>query len=525
MGRLKLLLPILVTIVLSAVAVLGTEPSDRPYFTAGQPMIAGEKVVMTWSPIPGAKSYRVHLNGALLDTVNGTSFITSLPEVEGIYSYQVSALLGDGRESELSMPGSVQVRRVAPPGNLYAQVVSRYRSVDILWDVVPEAVNYRVYRGEAGEALVEVGVTADHTYRDRNVRAGVWYVYAVSSVDVSGKEGPRSRELDVEIDPFSETASDRNTPAVPLNGRHLSVEELLNIDSINGTPLDNVSYLGAGDYGGIWVVVPSAREIHQLDSSGKAVFTAGGREFGRREKNIIPHKMDVGPEGRIYVSDVKQGTVACLDSGGQVVWKLALEAPDRSNILVWNGFPDSYPDLDPAPSSILSLPQEIWVTDQRFQLIYRVSHDGKLLGYITHYRKNNDVWRFRRIGEVGLTSEGVFLVTFPLVNKIIGLDETLSVAFEVDGSRMSGVQRLFSVHGIQAADDGRLLITDPARGIISVYRARDGAYMNYIAGRDAEKAMVLNKPAMSVFDSKGRIWVSVEGEDRIAVFRPAGADE
>ena len=525
MGRFKLLLTILVAFVLLSAVNLWTAVSQRPGFLPGQPVIAGEKVVMTWSPVPGAESYRIYLNGTPLTAVTVPSFITSLPEEEGVYSYQVSALLAGDRESELSLPGVVQVKHVEPPENLYAEVVSRYRSVDIVWDVVPGAVNYRVYRAEAGEVLEELGVTADHTYRDGDVRVGVWYVYGVSSIDVSGKESPRSASLDVEVNPFQPSSRGWNAPAIPLKDKHLPVEEVLSIDSIDGTSLDSVSYLGAGDSGGIWVVIPSAREIHQLDASGSGAFTVGRRAFGRHEENIIPYKMDVGPEGRIYVSDVKQGAVASVNTEGKVVWKLMLKTPDRSNTLIWNGFPDSYPDLTPAPSSVLCLPEEIWVTDQRFQLIYRISYDGKLVGYLTHYRKGEDTWRFRRIGEIGLAGDGRFLVTFPLVRKIIGLDETFSVVFEIDSSRLSGIQRFLSVHGVQVTGDDRLVVTDPARGIVSIYRAGDGKYMNYVSGQDSEKALVLNKPAMGVFGPKGRIWVSVEGEDRIAVLKPVGKKE
>jgi len=365
--------------------------------------------------------------------------------------------------------------------------------------------------------MERLAVVSDPLYRDTAVQPGVWYFYSVTATDSSGVEGPRSGELNIEIDPVKASKVPSSTAVLPVQRKAMAVKEAFDITSLNGAALDDVSYLGAGPDGNVWMVLPGARMIHLLDPSGKVVSTIGPAVFESREFNFVPHKLDTGPDGRIYVSDVQHGAVACLSSRGDVIWKKYLVTPPHLNTKAWNGFPVYYPSLRSTPSSVLCLPGELWVSDQRFQLVYRLTYDGEIIDYLTHYVKGGSTWRLRRIGELGHTSDNRLLITFPLVRKVIGLDDSSQVVFEIDGSGSSENYRFLAIHGMDVTDDGAILVTDPASGNLVVFSAADGEYIHHLSSEDVYNPLALRAPAMSVVDSKGRTWVYAAGEQRIVV--------
>ena len=160
-------------------------------------------------------------------------------------------------------------------------------------------------------------------------------------------------------------------------------------------PTNDISLANA-----IWVVLPREREIHAMNASGMVVSSLGPDKIDSAGKGFIPHKMDLAPDGRLVVSDARNGMVACFNRKGDLLWSRRLDSPSPDEKSVWEGFPPGMKGLSPTPSSVLVFPGEIWVTDQRLQLIYRLSMEGDLRGYITHYRKGGDTWRLRRVGEL-----------------------------------------------------------------------------------------------------------------------------
>jgi len=484
------------------------------------PVIAGNQVLLSWITVSDAEFYHVYLNGKKIAVVQVPPFFAPLPGESGTYTYQVSGVNAYGEEGEMSTPGIVEIKRVEAPENVFVQVGSDYQSVDLAWDSVPNAFKYSIYRGEEGGAMERLAVISNPRYRDTSVLPGIWYFYSVTATDPSGIEGPRSDELDIEIDSVRASQVAMSTTTIPVKRKALAVEEVFDITDLNGTKLNDVSYLGTGPDGTIWVVLPKAREIHQLDSTGNIELTIGPAVFESREINITPHKLDVGPKGRIYVSDVHHGAVVCLNNRGDVVWKRYLKPPPQLNMKVWNGFPSYYPNLRPTPSSVLCLPGELWITDQRFQLVYRLNYDGDILDYLTHYVKGNNAWRFRRVGELGHTSNGRFLITFPLIRKILGMDEKSQVVFEIDGSGMSENYRFLAIHGVNITNENTMLVTDPASGSLVVFNAVDGEYIYHLSQETNFEPLGLIKPTMSAIDSRGRSWVYVAGENRITVLEP-----
>lgn len=119
-----------------------------------------------------------------------------------VYRIQTFAKLADNREAESDSSQEVSITPEdqfppAVPGGLRATTTSN--SVELTWESNTEAdlAGYRIYRAMPGGAFEKIADLATlPTYSDRAVEQGKRYQYAVSSVDQSGNESPRSAPVE-----------------------------------------------------------------------------------------------------------------------------------------------------------------------------------------------------------------------------------------------------------------------------------------------------------------------------------------
>ncbi len=403
--RLVILLLVALPVSLLPVRVHASAP-EPPVILPGFPLIAGDNAVIAWSPVPGAASYKVYRDGTFLEGVAGTGYASSLPTSGDEVRFQVSAVSESGEESRPSAPGVVRIRKIEAPTEVESSVNPDQPSVFLAWVAVYGALGYNVYRAaETGDTvLLHSGNTP--YLRDRSVRKGARYRYAVAAIDRAGREGARSRWHAVEIPAASQPLrAERKGMGAPGPGRggpptRLAgvFEEAMSIAKVGAAPLGEVSYLGPGPDNVFWVVRPRDRQIHAFNRSGEIVTTVGPSFLDAAEKGFVPHKLAVGPDGRLVVSDARNGAVACFDRDGALRWSRKVHPPPETDPVAWKDFPPEVRSLRPTPSSVLILPDEILVADQRLQLIYRLGHAGEPRGHITHYRTGKDTWRLRRVG-------------------------------------------------------------------------------------------------------------------------------
>ncbi len=113
------------------------------------------------------------------------------------YSYMVQSVvpLGNGRQAESEL-AEVKITPEAPlpaaPAGLVA--VPGSNSIELTWEVPSgDVAGYRLYRALASGAFEKLAeMNGIPTYSDRAVEHGKSYRYAVSAVNSSGREGPRS---------------------------------------------------------------------------------------------------------------------------------------------------------------------------------------------------------------------------------------------------------------------------------------------------------------------------------------------
>jgi hypothetical protein len=164
------------------------------------PVIGGYRIFRT-APGETVNEFSVPINTA---PVKGTTYTDTPPY--GEHEYRVSALASEGPllQSDFSAPARVTFKDlVAPPAPPAITALIETKIVRLLWEAVeaPDLAGYRLYRTEgAGHIdIKEIGtvpltneIVTGTTYADANPNLGIAYRYAVTSIDKSGNESPRT---------------------------------------------------------------------------------------------------------------------------------------------------------------------------------------------------------------------------------------------------------------------------------------------------------------------------------------------
>jgi fibronectin type 3 domain-containing protein len=159
--------------------------------------VSTQSISLTWNPSTDAESgiayYRVFRDGSEIATPPGAGYLDTGLAAGTTHEYRVSAVNGDGLESELSDPASATTEEEVgppPPTGLTATPDGPTR-ITVAW-VAPEggASSYDVYRD--GSFIGSVTSTA---FVDTNLEPGTTYRYSVASVDSEGVSGPLTAEV------------------------------------------------------------------------------------------------------------------------------------------------------------------------------------------------------------------------------------------------------------------------------------------------------------------------------------------
>ena len=180
--------------------------------------VAPDQIDLNWSPSTddesGISLYRVFRDGTEVGTAVSPGYQDSGLEAGTTYEYRVSAVNGEGLESELSDPASATtLDEPGPPApvDLSATPVST-TNVELAWSVPAEGVTgYNVYRDGAF-----VGSVTATTFIDTGLAPETTYRYQVASV-VGEVQGERSAE--VQATTFAE---EDQTPPAPPTGLRLA---------------------------------------------------------------------------------------------------------------------------------------------------------------------------------------------------------------------------------------------------------------------------------------------------------------
>jgi hypothetical protein len=165
------------------------------------PVISGYRIYRT-TPGETIREFAAPLNPS---PVLGTTYTDTPPY--GEHEYRVTAMAAEGPpvlQSSTSEPVRVTFRDLVPPpkpATLTALIETK--TIRLLWDPVdaPDLAGYRLYRSEGmghvdikdiGTVPLMNEIVTLTTYTDANPNLGIAYRYAVTSIDKSGNESPRT---------------------------------------------------------------------------------------------------------------------------------------------------------------------------------------------------------------------------------------------------------------------------------------------------------------------------------------------
>ncbi len=118
------------------------------------------------------------------------------------YSYLVQRIVpvGDGREAESDLTAPVTINPVdtfPPAAPVGLRAIPAPGSIELSWEgnSEPDLAGYHVYRAPPGGSWENIAAANLPGFSDRGVEKGKTYRYAVTAVDRSGNESPRSAEV------------------------------------------------------------------------------------------------------------------------------------------------------------------------------------------------------------------------------------------------------------------------------------------------------------------------------------------
>ena len=150
-------------------------------------------VKLTWGAVKGVHRYAIYRKAVgeskyTRYTVTASTSYTDRNSVNGTYYYyRVMALDANGKAlgDWSSARGITCVRNVTPT---ITGIKNTGSGVRIVWDKVPGAAKYAIYRKAAGESkYIRYTVTASTYYTDTKAVNGTYYYYRLLCLDASGK--------------------------------------------------------------------------------------------------------------------------------------------------------------------------------------------------------------------------------------------------------------------------------------------------------------------------------------------------
>jgi len=179
--------------------------------------ISTESIGLSWSPSTDDESgiayYRVFRDGEEIATPTGAEYQDTGLASGTTYEYRVSAVNGDGLESDLSAVASATtLTDEGPPAptGLTATPLDASQ-IRLAW-TAPEggAAGYNVFRDQ-----VFIGTVMATAFVDTGLEPATTYLYSVASVDADGIQGPLSGQISATTSPTVDVVP----PAAPTGLR------------------------------------------------------------------------------------------------------------------------------------------------------------------------------------------------------------------------------------------------------------------------------------------------------------------
>jgi DNA-binding beta-propeller fold protein YncE len=413
------------------------------------PLLAGPQVILMWTPVPGAKTYKVYLDGKVgLKGITGFQATIPAPKEGGEHLFEVVAVDAKGKEGKKSAPGKIMIVLLEPPREL--QTLSTEEAISIRWGTTKGAVIYDLYRREKGKKEFRLLTSTQETrHSDSKVSKGKTYLYAVKGKDVTGKSSDFSKPVEASLEVVSRVGS-KNFKLIPL-----PVIKKVSYDLEFFYPQD--------------VAVSSDGRV--LVAADKLILFPGEFSEFADTLQLMGGKngfngVGFGKNGEILAAN-QSGKAFVLDpTGGKVLKTLVIPRP-KGGVLKY-GFAErpGNPHMVSNNPSAVDIAQDAdgnyYVTDNTNYRLVKFSPEGKFLATVDFAPKKED-WLVFNPTFVAIDGKGNKFVT--QISDVVVFDKDDKRAGVV-GALGTGVGSFAKVKGLAIDPEGHLLASDVQNGSI-----------------------------------------------------------
>lgn len=447
-------------VILAALLVAGAAGTGRaelpaPSFMPGFPLLAGNQVILMWTPVPGAVKYFVYLNGQKVAESASFQFTLAAPEKSGAHQVAVAGIDGEGKAGKQSAPGTIRIIVIQPPGGLSA--MTSPDSIGVRWEKAEGAMIYNVYRAESEASEKKLVLSTQETLiRDKDVQKGKIYYYWVTSKDSTGRESGFAKPISAKTEVAAEVKKEEVIELVPVRVDY----EIIKPDHPLISPNDMVFSKGK-----LYLVENSGRKILILGPDGNLQGSFG--DSGYLDGQFMSPRGISIMNGKIAVSDELREMILIFDEATNAFVK-EFEIPKK----------DKAKEEKTIPSFLAFTPKgTLVVVDSRNFRIVEMDLDGKALAY---FGEKNSLPQFK-LGAFGsptylnVDKAGRVYVSDKSYGKIHVLGPDLKPLFAIGTDKGVGS---FVDAGKPAIDDknGLVWVADPMLATIQAFGYGDGKY-------------------------------------------------
>ena len=431
-----------------------------PAWRPGFPVRAGASVLLFWTPVAGARSYKLLRKtgaGDFREIYRGTgiTFTDTAAPPDTPLAYKVTALL-DGKESAPSPVAIVRPEEPIKPPEVTGAIPDG-GTITLRWTLPQGAAFSNVYRAlsESGPYSM-VASSASNTFVDSKVEKEKIYYYRISAVDRFGKESVQSRPLQASLS--------GKTAGVSAGKPVLRMAKFLS--SFRGEeryPLEQPSEIGVAPGGELFVL--ERRNIQFFDADGN---------YLRR----LRFAREWGAAG--WAGFDRDGTLLLSSHADQVVRRIGDDGKMTGEIR----YPPAVPGMRNNPNGVaVDNAGHYWILDgARAQVIKTdgkgdpISILGRLPGtYDMKDRRESDLPSATRIYRN--PHDGILYVVLGASSEIKAIDPGTGNVSRTFGGLGTANEKFQAVGGIAFRGNGNLLILDPLVPVVKEFD-RD---CNYVA--------------------------------------------
>ncbi len=452
---------VLAVFVMSAGAA-GAAPPSTPQFMPGFPLIAGNLVMVMWTPVPGATSYNLYMNGKVVGKgLAMPPYQFPTPEAAGDYELEMTALGPDGSESGKSPGRKISIVKLLPPKDIATLVGEK--NIGFRWTNQPGAIVTDVYRSEKvnGDYIL-IGSFQDARFSDGKVETGKVYHYKFRSKDISGKESDFSPVITLSL--AKAAVSENKVAQLKLKKSKVT----LIAPSVPFVPND---------------LIVEGEEIFVLDRSGQGIKVYGlDGKFLRKIGNngYLPGQF-IYPSGfhrlsnrNFVISDNSRKVIMILTPEGELVkeWKFPVPA----------GAAEARPNKLSVNSK-----DEIVVVDDTNTFLVKFSAKGELLGRFggKYGDKNVGPEFFVGIGSIDFDSRDNLYAADWKAGNVHVLDPNMKHRTTI--GYPAGVGALIQPGKVVFDEkNGNILVPDSLPATVQAFRLKDGTYMYTLTNEKGE---------------------------------------